>query len=131
MDEKISGRCLCGEISYRCTANPEFSLFCQCRQCQRITGTGHSAQFAVEAKKTIIDGNVQSFKLKADSGNDVISTFCRTCGNPIYKTTSGMPDLLVFHAATLDNPSCLEPQMLVNSSSAQPWDYINPAIKRL
>ncbi len=130
MTDKFSGRCSCGEISYGSTAKPKFSLFCQCRQCQRITGTGHSAQFAIEAKNTTIKGNVKSYGLTADSGNDVIAAFCGTCGNPMYKTTSAMPGMLVFHAATLDNPALFEPQMLVNASSAQPWDSIDPTVKR-
>ncbi|MGZ0079751.1 GFA family protein [Methylomonas sp. YC3] len=28
-------------------------FLCQCRQCQRITGTGHSAEFVASAKDTI------------------------------------------------------------------------------
>jgi len=124
MQSKLSGQCSCGEISYTFSEEPKFSLMCQCRQCQRITGTGHAVQFAVETDKTSIVGNVQTYKLKADSGNDVLSAFCGSCGNPIYKTTSGMPEMIVFHAATLDDPSLLQPQMVVNSDSAQPWDYI-------
>ncbi len=130
MSEKMSGQCSCGAVSYVCTAEAKFSLMCQCRQCQRITGTGHSAQFAVEANKTSINGGVQSYALKADSGNDVSSAFCGTCGNPIYKTTSMMPEMLFFHAATLNDPNIFEPQMVVCSESAQPWDHINPSIER-
>jgi len=130
MKEKLSGQCSCGAVSYVCTAEPKFSLLCQCRQCQRITGSGHAAQFAVEIDKTNIKGNVQSFALKADSGNDVSSNFCGTCGNPIYKTTSMMPELLFFHAATLDKPSLFQPQMVAHADSAQPWDHIDPAINR-
>jgi len=87
-------------------------------------------QFGVDADKTTISGNVQSYDLKADSGNAVVSAFCGTCGNPIYKTTSGMPNVYVFHAGSLDYPSLINPDMVVCSSSAQPWDFVNPDIKR-
>jgi len=87
-------------------------------------------QFAVDSDKTTITGEVQSYALKADSGNDVTSAFCGQCGNPIYKTTSMMPDMLVFHVATLDNPADYKPQMVVNTDSAQPWDHIDPTIAR-
>ena len=130
MKEIFSGQCLCGSVSYVSSAVPKFSLMCQCRQCQKITGAGHSAQFAVDATRTKIIGEVQSYTMKADSGNDVTSVFCGNCGNPIYKMTSMMPDTFVFHAATLDDPSSFKPQMVVYSDSAQPWDCIDPAIER-
>ena len=130
MKENYSGQCLCGAVSYVCSAEPKFSLMCQCRQCQKITGTGHSVQFAVDATSTKISGAVKFYALKTDSGNDVSSAFCGTCGNPIYKTTSMMPDTLVFHVSTLDNPALYKPQMVVYSDSAQPWDCIDPTIER-
>ena len=107
-----------------------FSLICQCRQCQRITGTGHAAQFGYEAEKTTIIGNVKSYSLTADSGHEVVSAFCGNCGNPVYKTTTRMPNVYVFHAGTLDSPELFNPKKVVFSSSAQPWDFVNPAIER-
>lgn len=47
-----------------------------------------------------------------------------------YKTTSMMPGTLVFHAATLKDPSVFTPQMVVFSDSAQPWDHVDPTIGR-
>ncbi len=126
----LSGRCICGDVTYQCESEPKFSIVCQCRQCQRITGTGHSPQFVVESGKTTVSGNVQTYAMTSDQGNDVISAFCGKCGNPIYKTTSMMPDVMAFHAATLDDPSLFKPEVLVHSNSAQPWDYIDPELKR-
>lgn len=103
---------------------------CQCRQCQRIGGAGHSAQFVVQAQDTEIQGNPKTFSLTSDAGNAVSSAFCGDCGNPIYKTTAMMPDLLFFHAATLDEPDAFKPEMLVHSDSARPWDHVDPAIAR-
>ena len=130
MTYQLTGSCECGKITYKCERTPKFTLMCQCRQCQRITGAGHSAQFAVAEEDTVLTGTVQTYSLNADSGNAVISAFCGNCGNPIYKTTSMMPDTLFFHAATLDDPKTFDPQMVVFSKSAQPWDYINPSIER-
>jgi len=38
--------------------------------------------------------------------------------------------MMVFHAATLDDPSIFKPQMVVFHNSAQPWDYIDPLIEK-
>jgi len=127
---QYKGQCACGAIKYSCNSDPKFTLMCQCRECQRITGAGHSVQFAMSAQDTTLEGQLSSFEYKADSGNSVKSMFCGGCGNPIYKTTSMMPDMMVFHAATLDDPGVFKAQMVVHSSSAQPWDYIDPSLDR-
>lgn len=130
MKENISGRCACGAIKYTTAAEPQFSLICQCRQCQRISGSGHAAQFAVPAEETIIDGELRFYEQQAESGNTVSSGFCSTCGSPMLKKTTKMPELLFFHAGTMDDPSIFSPQVVVYEDSKQPWDHVDPAIPR-
>jgi len=60
MSKKVSGRCACGAIKYTTTSIPAFTLICQRRQCQRISGSGHAAQFAVPVEETVIEGEVRS-----------------------------------------------------------------------
>jgi len=130
MKNTIAGQCMCGSVQYSSEAEPRFAILCQCLQCQKITGTGHSAQFAVDANSTTVKGAVGQYELTSDAGNAVTSAFCPVCGNPIFKTTSMMPDTLVFHASTLNDPSMFKPGAVVFSGSAQEWDYIDPAIER-
>ena len=42
MTAKISGGCACGAVRYEIAADPQFQGQCQCRDCQRATGTGHA-----------------------------------------------------------------------------------------
>lgn len=127
----ITGGCMCGAIRYQTDADLRFTFHCQCRQCQHITGTGHASQFAVPRELVTLTGEPRYYDLKADSGNTVRSGFCPTCGNPILKTTSGYPDTLFIHAATLDDPSQFKPKKLAYTSTAQPWDYMDPALEVL
>jgi len=131
MSDNYSGRCACGKFSYACnTGVSKFTLICQCRQCQRITGTGHSAQFVVEKSQAKLVGKTSTFELTSDAGNKITSHFCGNCGSPLYKTTSMMSDTLFFHVATLDEPAQFEPQTVVCGEFGQPWDHIDPAIPR-
>ena len=125
-----SGGCACGTIRYETQAEPEFSIICQCRQCQRISGAGHAASFAVMADATTLSGDIKYFETTADDGNTVNSGFCKHCGNPVLKKTSGFPQYIFFHAATLDDPGAFEPQMVVYSEFGQSWDHVNPDLKR-
>lgn len=130
MSKNISGRCACGAISYTTTSKPAFTLICQCRQCQRISGSGHAAQFAVPVEATVIEGEVRFYEQMAESGNAVGSGFCANCGSPMLKKTAKRPDLYFFHAGTLDNPATFDPQVVVYSDSGQPWDHVDPEIPR-
>lgn len=128
MEPTINGGCACGAIRYAVSRAPAFSLICQCRQCQRISGAGHSAQFAVPVESVTVQGEIKFFGLTADDGNSVASGFCANCGSPILKKTSGSPQYLFIHAATMDDPGLFQPQMVVWSGSRQPWDYVDPKL---
>ncbi|MCG8434927.1 MAG: GFA family protein [Gammaproteobacteria bacterium] len=130
MNEKISGRCACGAIKYTVSAEPKFTLICQCRQCQRISGSGHAAQFAVPVEMTVIEGDVNFYEQQADSGNTVSSGFCSRCGSPMLKKTTKVPELYFFHAGTMDDPSTFKAQIVVYADAAQPWDHVDPSIPR-
>ena len=41
MSKAFTGGCACGAIRYEITAEPIGMNDCQCRQCQRKSGTGH------------------------------------------------------------------------------------------
>ncbi|MDT4291712.1 GFA family protein [Methylomonas sp. MO1] len=128
MNEFI-GSCMCGAVQYAVKSEPRLSFLCQCRQCQRITGTGHSAEFMASEKDIYISGDLKFYELTADNGNTVTSGFCPTCGNPVLKKSSGYPGMLFFHAATLDNPTVFMPQAVFWGVSHQPWDYVNPNLE--
>lgn len=124
----IKGGCACGAVRYEANAEPAFSLICQCRQCQRISGSGHAAQFALPAEAVSLTGEIKWFGLTIDGGNKVSSGFCPNCGSPVLKKSSGFTQFLFFHAATLDDPSRYNPQFVAWNSSKQPWDYMDPAL---
>lgn len=127
--DSLKGHCLCGSVQYEIKAAPELSFLCQCRQCQRITGSGHSAEFMVPHEAVSISGELKSYEMNSDKGNTVNSTFCPTCGNPVFKKSSGYPGLLFFHAATLETPASFKPQKVFWASSSQPWDHVDPKLE--
>ena len=43
MDKPYTGGCACGAIRYSIAGEPLFSYHCQCRDCQRESGSGHGS----------------------------------------------------------------------------------------
>ena len=124
----IKGGCLCGSIRYELETLPQVSIICCCRQCQQITGTGHASQFGATRAGARITGKPKTYDLVADSGNQVTSAFCGRCGSPLFKMSSGFPDMLFVHAATMDEPASYKPRSIVWIKSKQPWDHLDPGL---
>ena len=120
----ITGGCACGGVRYSSDVEPDFALHCQCRKCQRITGTGHSSLFRLAVTDLQFEGDIRFFEQPADSGAMTSNGFCPSCGSPILGRTDRFPDAVYLHAATLDDPTLFVPQAVVFSEAAQPWDRI-------
>lgn len=130
MSDKITGGCLCGAVRYEFAAEPMFPGYCHCRQCQKRSGSGHATAFAIPAASLQITGEVKRYASTADSGNTVQHGFCPECGSTVTGNSTGIPDLAVIHAGSLDNPSVFKPSMHVYAATAQPWDPIHDDLPR-
>jgi len=123
-----TGGCACGAVRYETKGETQAAFHCQCRQCQRATGTGHASLFIVPVGDVSITGDLSFYEQTADDGSTVSRGFCPVCGSPVLGKTSGHPDILLIHAASLDDPAVFKPQKVVWTSAKQPWDFIDPEL---
>lgn len=130
MPQSFSGGCLCGAVRYACDAEPMVATYCQCRDCQRDTGAGHSAHVGIPRAALRLEGELRIYESGAASGNVARRSFCPRCGSSVLFETSGFPDAVFVSAGSLDDPSVFRPAMVVFASSAQPWDLIDPTLPR-
>ena len=79
---------------------------CQCRDCQRKSGTGHGSYLTFPSQREVkLNGNAKHWDMVGDSGNVKTLAFCPICGSPVYLTFTARPDLFTVHAASLDDPA--------------------------
>lgn len=128
-DILMAGGCACGAVRYEVYDAPEFMMHCQCRTCQRGSGTGHSSILMVSASAFHLTGKLQRYRSTADSEARTTRGFCPICGCPIVNETSRFPDNRYIHAASLDEPDKFAPTMVVWQSAGQHWDHIDPALR--
>ncbi|WKE66980.1 GFA family protein [Gallaecimonas kandeliae] len=129
MNPPYSGGCACGAVRYETRQAPLFQNHCQCRQCQRRSGTGHGSYLTFPARAEMrITGQASHWEEVADSGNVKVHAFCPVCGTPVYLTFAAMPDLIAVHAASLDDPGRFAPQALTYRSRGLAWDSIDPGL---
>jgi hypothetical protein len=130
MTEPYTGGCACGAIRYSTKHAPIFQNHCQCRDCQRRSGTGHGSwlTFPVQAEMTVT-GQASHWEVPGDSGNVKRHAFCAVCGTPVYLRFTAMPDLIAVPAGSLDDPARFAPQVLTYRVRGLPWDTIDASLR--
>ena len=128
MSQLVTGGCACGAVRYEITAEPVMMLDCQCRQCQRESGTGHASHLTFPRAHAKVQGEATHWDAVGEQGTVKRRAFCPTCGSPVYMTFPAMPDFFVVRAGSLDDPSLYAPRMICWTAGAQPWDHVDPAL---
>ena len=123
MTQEMTGRCLCGSVTYSFASEPFAQAACFCQDCQRQTGTAFSIVLGVQREGFKVEGDSLS---SIDTTGEVHGTlthrhFCSACGSPIYSAVDAQPDVVYVKAGTLDDASWLQPNVEVFTRSAQPW----------
>lgn len=130
MTQPYTGGCACGAIRYSTPRAPVFQNHCQCRDCQRRSGTGHGSWMTFSARvDMVISGEARHWDVAADNGNVKTHAFCPVCGTPVYLRFAAMPDLIAVAASSLDDPGRFAPHVLTYSSRGLMWDPIDPSLK--
>jgi len=120
--ELMTGGCLCGEVTYRSSAKPDFSIICFCTDCQKLSGGGHLPQCRVAKDSVAFSGSISTHSVVSDSAADVEIGFCSACGTTLYKASSRFPDKMFLTVGSMDDPTQFAPDMRVHEASKQPWD---------
>lgn len=128
MSKAYSGGCACGAIHYKVSAEQVVMNDCQCRDCQRRSGTGHGSYLTFVDADVNLEGDAKHWDVAGESGNMKSHAFCPTCGSPVYLTFAGMPNLFTVHAASLDDPGLYQPQMVTYRMRGYAWDHTDPAL---
>ncbi len=129
MNQPYTGGCACGAIRYAVAGEPFVMLDCQCRQCQRESGTGHASHLTFDGSAQVeVEGEAAHWDMVGDTGVSKRRYFCPTCGSPVYMRFPDMPDLFVVRAASLDDPARYQPQMTVWTAAAHAWDHTDATL---
>ena len=120
----ITGRCLCGSVTYRTDASPQSMTYCHCDDCRRMTGSAFNVGVGIPSDELHVNGEVRGYSVEDDHGR--VREFCPACGSPLF---TRYPDMVFIKAGTIDDPEALEPTRQIWMEMAVPWSTISPGIK--
>jgi hypothetical protein len=130
MAKPYTGGCACGAIRYAISGEPVFSNDCQCRDCQRESGTGHGSHLTFARAGVTVTGEATHWDMVGDSGNVKTRAFCPVCGSPVFMTFAAMPDIFTIRAASLDDPGRYRPQLVSYTVRGHAWDHLDPELPK-
>lgn len=121
MSTKYGGACHCKKVRYTCTAEPELTFYCHCRDCQRTTGSPFSVEAMISSDSFELEGELKTYSVKGDSGQNVQRNFCAHCGSGIYIDCDAYPGYVFLKVGTLDDATSIKPDMHIYTGAKQPW----------
>lgn len=130
MTKPYTGGCACGAIRYSIVGEPLFANHCQCRDCQRESGTGHGSYATFSRDGVTVTGEAKRWDMVGDSGHVKTRAFCAECGLPVYMTFPTRPDIFTIRATSLDEPARYRPQVVTFAARGYDWDHLDSGLTR-
>ena len=117
-EQKVTGRCLCGDIRYEYSGEPVIVLHCHCESCRRHTSSP-VATFVCVAKASFrfIGGTATVYV----SSPGVRRMHCARCGSPIAYESDRRPEQIDLYAGTLEDPGAVASTCHVHVAEQLPW----------
>ena len=128
MEERLDGRCGCGDIRYRLSGRPMFVHCCHCLDCQRQTGSGFVLNAIYEMERIeLLSGQPEPVAMPTDSGRPHEIYRCPRCRTALW-SDYGRRRLRFVRIGTLEDPSALRPDVHIFTRSKLPWVVLPPGV---
>lgn len=119
----MTGRCTCGETTYRLAADPIIVNTCHCTWCQRESGSAFVINGVIEADRVeVTKGRPVAVDLPTASGGGQRVMRCPACQVALWSHyLGGSPALAYVRMGTLDDTSDIVPEVHIYTSTKQHW----------
>lgn len=118
---RVTGNCLCGKVSYELTGNLGIFQYCHCSRCRKFTGSAHAANLLVTPNQfEWLSGEEYVGRYEVEGAKHFATSFCKCCGSSLpWLTKSGKA--VVVPAGTLDGDPEIRPSQNIYWDSRAGW----------
>jgi len=109
MENKVSGSCLCGKVSYQYSGLVKVFQYCHCSRCQKFTGSAHASNIIIDPSQfQWLSGENHIGRYELPGTRYFATSFCKQCGSSLpWLTKTGTA--MIIPAGTLDNDPKVKP----------------------
>lgn len=121
MSDKLSGSCLCGEVSYKVWGPFKGFMLCHCSRCQKASGSAHVANIFTDPDNVeFVSGSEKIKRYDHASASSFGKCFCSNCGSVVpYTNRAGTA--LIIPAGTLDEDPKIRPDANIFWPNRADW----------
>lgn len=117
---RLTGRCMCGSVSYELLSEPFDCGWCHCRTCQLNSGAPAMVFASVPAGDLVWTKGGEKVR-SVTSSSFGHREFCGECGTPFLMKVDHQPETVDFSVATLDRPEVIDPGFHIFWQSRIAW----------
>jgi len=121
---RLSGRCMCGAVTWAYAGDTTRNLVCYCTDCQRATSSPLTAFLGMNKEQLSWTGKIEHYESSAGTYRG----FCPACGTRLYFRSDKWPEETHVHATTLLNPDDYRPDAQVLTRSRRSWLDLIPSL---
>ncbi len=127
----ITGRCLCGGVTYQASGEPITTRTCWCRLCQAIGAGSATVNTCFRTEDVAIVGELADYQSIADSGARMHRRFCPRCGVHLFSQAESRPHLIFVRVGSMDDREAVRPELTIWTREAPRWACIAEDVPRL
>jgi hypothetical protein len=115
--------CHCGQLRLNVEGEPLAVSICNCRACQRRTGSAFGMQAGYKKEQVHVSGRFNDYSRISDEADEKehVFHFCPDCGSSVFYTEPTEPDLAVVSVGAFADPSFPPPTKSGYDSRRHPW----------
>jgi hypothetical protein len=124
--------CHCGQLRLEVEGEPLAVSICNCRACQRRTGSAFGMQAGFKADQVSVTGRFNDHSRISDEADrkEHVFHFCPDCGSQVFYTEPTEPDLVVVSVGSFADPSFPPPTESGYDSWRHQWVALPDSIQR-
>lgn len=114
----VSGRCLCGSVTFQYTGRPHWTAHCHCESCRRATSSPMTTWISVPRSTFAFTNGTPRYFC---SSPGVRRGFCGNCGSPLTFENERMAEEVHLYAVSLLDPNDASPSCHVYVDEQLTW----------
>ena len=125
---KLTGTCLCGDISFEADGDVPVMANCHCTSCRQSTGSAFATLMLMKQDDVKVTGTPKTFQHKSDAGSTMTKHFCDNCGTPLFTQNSSREGMIGIRAGLVNEHEEFAPKVNVYMSSKMAATLIDDSI---
>lgn len=116
----LTGRCLCGGVSFEIEGRLGPVIYCHCSMYRHANGSSFATNASVRTEEfRIVTGRELIKEYQSSPGN--LRAFCSQCGSPLYGTVASVPSIRRVRLGTLDDAGGAKSVAHIWTGSKSDW----------